>query len=82
MQGVLDVQRDHVALITGCAEILAPAGELLFSTNLRSFRLDAAALAGLNIADISAQTVPPDFRNRKIHKCWRISPQAKSVVTA
>ena len=72
MHGVLDVQRDHVALICGCVEILAPAGDLLFSTNLRSFRLDAAALAGLNVSDISAQTVPPDFRNRKIHKCWRI----------
>jgi len=72
MQGVLDVQRDHVALIRGCVEILASAGDMLFSTNLRSFRLDAAALAGLKIADISAQTVPSDFRNRKIHKCWRI----------
>jgi 23S rRNA (cytosine1962-C5)-methyltransferase len=72
MRGVLDVQRDHVALIRGCVEILAPAGDMLFSTNLRSFRLDAAALAGLKIADISAQTVPSDFRNRKIHKCWRI----------
>lgn len=81
MQGVLDVQRDHVALIRGCVEILAPTGDLLFSTNLRSFRLDAAALAGLNVTDISAQTVPPDFRNRKIHKCWRISPSAKSAVT-
>jgi len=72
MQGVLDVQRDHVALIRGCVEILASAGDMLFSTNLRSFRLDAAALAGFKIADISAQTVPSDFRNRKIHKCWRI----------
>lgn len=72
MQGVLDVQRDHVELIRDCVDILAPAGELLFSTNLRSFRLDAAELAGLNITDISAQTVPPDFRNKKIHKCWRM----------
>lgn len=76
MQGVLDVQRDHAPFIRDCVEILVPAGDLLFSTNLRSFRLDAAALAGLNVSDISAQTVPPDFRNRKIHKCWRISPQA------
>ena len=81
MQGVLDVQRDHVVLIRCCIEILAPAGELLFSTNLRSFRLHAAALAGLKITDISAQTVPTDFRNKKIHKCWRILPQAKSTVT-
>lgn len=78
MQGVLDVQRDHVVLIRDCIELLTPEGDLLFSTNLRSFRLDAAALAGLKIMDISAQTVPPDFRNKRIHKCWRIShPQTR-----
>jgi 23S rRNA (cytosine1962-C5)-methyltransferase len=81
MQGVLDLQRDHVELIRDCVEILAPAGELLFSTNLRSFRIDAGALAGLNVAEISAQTVPPDFRSKKIHKCWRIC-RAEGRVTA
>jgi 23S rRNA (cytosine1962-C5)-methyltransferase len=71
MQGVLDVQQDQVALIRGCLQLLAPGGELLFSTNLRTFRLDAA-LADLPMQEISAQTVPPDFRNRKIHRCWRV----------
>jgi len=32
----------------------------------------AQVLADLRCEDISAQTVPPDFRNRKIHRCWRI----------
>ena len=73
MQGVLDVQRDHVALIRACLSLLAAGGELLFSTNLRSFRLDADALANLGITEISEQTVPPDFRNRRIHRCWRIT---------
>ena len=72
MTGVLDVQRDHPALIRNCVSLLADGGELLFSTNLRSFRLDESALADLRIVDISAQTVPPDFRNRKIHRCFRI----------
>ena len=75
MQGVLDVQRDHVALVRGCLSLLAPGGELLFSTNLRSFRLDADALSDVPMTDISGQTVPPDFRNRRIHRCWRITPQ-------
>lgn len=72
MDGVLDVQRDHVALIRQCAGLLEPRGELFFSTNLRSFRLDEPALAGLPLRDISEATVPPDFRNRKIHKCWHL----------
>ncbi|MDP1897476.1 MAG: class I SAM-dependent methyltransferase, partial [Sulfurimicrobium sp.] len=72
MQGVLDVQRDHPKLINSCLELLAPGGELFFSTNLRSFKLDSAALASSQVRDISAQTVPEDFRNKKIHYCWLI----------
>lgn len=79
MQGVLDVQRDHVELIRSCLSLLDPDGELFFSTNLRSFRLEQAALAGLKLEDLSARTVPPDFRNKKIHRCWRIAPQARSA---
>src|SRR5262249_39225864 len=33
MEGVLDVERDHVALIDSCAKLLAPGGLLVFSTN-------------------------------------------------
>ncbi len=73
MQGVLDVQRDHVALIEGCLALLKPGGDLLFSTNLRSFRLDADALSRATMEEISHRTVPPDFRNRKIHRCWHIT---------
>ena len=72
MHGVLDVQRDHVALLHDCLALLAPGGELLFSTNLRSFRPDAAALADVALTEISDATVPPDFRNRRIHRCWRV----------
>lgn len=72
MQGVLDVQRDHVALITGCLRLLAPGGELYFSNNRRGFKLDEAALPGCTIKDISRQTVPEDFSNKQIHQCWII----------
>jgi 23S rRNA G2069 N7-methylase RlmK/C1962 C5-methylase RlmI len=70
MRDVLDVQRDHVDLIHATGRFLRPGGFLLFSTNRRSFRLDKSALREFAIADITAQTLPPDFRNRKIHHCW------------
>ncbi len=71
--GTLDVQRDHVELITLAAGLLEPAGTLVFSTNSRRFRLDAETLTGLDVEDITAKTIPPDFeRNPRVHSCWLI----------
>ena len=71
MDGVLDVQRDHVGMIRRSLKLLRPAGRLVFSTNYTRFKLDAEALADLAIEDISAATVPKDFeRHARIHKCF------------
>lgn len=67
-----DVQRDHAALLSEVAANLAPGGAIYFSTNSRRFKLDEPALAGLRIREISKQTVPEDFRNERIHRCWRM----------
>ncbi|AEG02463.1 bifunctional 23S rRNA (guanine(2069)-N(7))-methyltransferase RlmK/23S rRNA (guanine(2445)-N(2))-methyltransferase RlmL [Methylomonas methanica] len=74
MDDAFDVQNDHVPLLKNAAALLAPGGILYFSTNFRRFKMDTVALAGLNIEDISASTIPEDFaRDQKIHYCWRIS---------
>ena len=71
MEGVLDVQRDHVGMIRRSLKLLRPAGRLVFSTNYTRFKLDQEALADLAIEDISAATVPKDFeRHARIHKCF------------
>jgi 23S rRNA (guanine2445-N2)-methyltransferase / 23S rRNA (guanine2069-N7)-methyltransferase len=74
MEDTLDVQRDHVALIAGTAALLEPGGVLIFSTNLRRFKLDRDSLMGLHVEDITRKTIPRDFeRNPKIHQCFRIT---------
>ena len=73
MEGVLDVERDHPALIDGCARLLAPGGLLVFSTNAQRFRLDPSLPERYAIGDISAATLPRDFeRNPRIHRCFEI----------
>jgi 23S rRNA (guanine2445-N2)-methyltransferase / 23S rRNA (guanine2069-N7)-methyltransferase len=73
MDGVLDVQRDHVGMIRRSMKLLRPAGRLLFSTNYTRFKLDADALADLAVEDISARTIPKDFgRHADIHRCFVI----------
>jgi 23S rRNA (guanine2445-N2)-methyltransferase / 23S rRNA (guanine2069-N7)-methyltransferase len=77
MAATFDVQRDHVALIRQAAALLAPQGILIFSTNFRKFKIEAAALPELLLEDISRATIPRDFeRNPRIHQCWRISKRS------
>lgn len=73
MDGVFDIQRDHVGLIEMAAHLLTDDGVLIFSTNRRDFKLNQQALEHLQIKDISKITLPNDFeRNPKIHYCWQI----------
>ncbi|MGC1523059.1 MAG: bifunctional 23S rRNA (guanine(2069)-N(7))-methyltransferase RlmK/23S rRNA (guanine(2445)-N(2))-methyltransferase RlmL [Steroidobacteraceae bacterium] len=73
MDGVLDVQRDHVGMIRRSLKLLRPSGRLVFSTNYTRFKLDAQALADLSVEDISARTIPKDFeRHARIHRCFVI----------
>ncbi len=70
-----DVQREHVRLLRAAVARLAPGGILYFSNNSRRFRLDTQAVAAFaQCADITAQTIPPDFsRNPRIHQAWRLT---------
>jgi 23S rRNA (guanine2445-N2)-methyltransferase / 23S rRNA (guanine2069-N7)-methyltransferase len=71
MEGVLDVQRDHVGMIRRSLKLLRPGGRVVFSTNYTRFKLDSEALADLEIEDITAKTIPRDFeRHAKIHRCF------------
>ena len=73
MQGVLDIERDHPALIDACVRLLAPGGLLVFSTNAQRFRLDPDLAQRHAIRDISAATLPHDFeRNPRIHRCFEV----------
>ena len=73
MEGVLDVQRDHVGMIDRTMQLLRAEGQLIFSTNYTRFKLDAASLSAFAIQDISASTLPLDFeRNPRIHRCYVI----------
>lgn len=72
MLDILDIQRDHMRLIDGAMALLASDGLLFFSNNLRSFALDEAVAQKYAVKDISKQSVPEDFRNKKIHQCWEI----------
>jgi len=73
MSGVLDIQRDHSALIEAGMRLLAPGGLLVFSTNAQRFKLDEAPQSRWAVQDVSAATIPFDFkRNARIHRCYEL----------
>ena len=73
MEGVFDVQRDHVQLLDMAMARLAPGGALYFSNNFRKFALDEQLPARYQVEEITAQTIDPDFvRNAKIHRAWKV----------
>ena len=74
MEGVFDVQRDHVRLLDLAMARMAKGGVLYFSNNFRKFQLDPALEQRYAVEEISAQTLDPDFaRNPKIHRAWRLT---------
>lgn len=73
MEGTLDVQRDHVALIHDAMRLVAPGGVLVFSTNRQKFKLADDELSDLDVRDVTRDTVPPDYaRTPKVHRCWQL----------
>lgn len=73
MDYTFDIQRDHAALLADVAAVMAPGGALWFSTNRRRFALDPSAVPpGATITDLTASTIPPDFRDARAHHVWKV----------
>ncbi len=67
------IERDHPWLLERCHRLLRPGGVLYFSSNARGFALKDGGLPPFAIEDITERSIPEDFRNRRIHRCWRMT---------
>lgn len=65
----LDLARDHRALVEATLAVLAEGGALYFCASHPTF---APRLDGLKAREITAETVPEDYRDRPPHRSWRI----------
>jgi 23S rRNA (cytosine1962-C5)-methyltransferase len=73
MDQMLDLQEDYPYLINKALNLLSRDGTLIFSTNSRHFDFDKNLFDQCVIFDISKSTIPLDYHNQKIHRCWKIS---------
>ena len=67
-----DVQLHYAELLEELAVRMSMGGVVYFSTNFRRFKFDEAVLPSYQCREISKQTVPEDYRNQRIHRCWRL----------
>ncbi|MFZ4714537.1 MAG: class I SAM-dependent methyltransferase [Bacteriovoracaceae bacterium] len=72
MEGTLDILRDHMDLVSRTMNLLNDDGLLIFSTNYRDFKIDPSLEDEFDIRDITAATIPQDFRNPKIHHAYEV----------
>lgn len=65
------VQNDHEKLLQLSMQRLSRDGLLVFSTNFRKFSLVDSLQEEFNVREITASTIPEDFKkNPQIHRCW------------
>ena len=72
MKDFLDIQRDHPELIQKVLAAMSPGGELYFSTNFSRFQLEAAAIRGAEVKDITRATTSFDFQGKLSRFCFLI----------
>lgn len=68
-----EVQRDHRELVLTCLQVLKPGGTLWFSSNHQRFFPDLQELPGYVAVEMTERTVPVDYRNKQVHRVWRIA---------
>lgn len=70
-----DVQRDYVDLVRSVLALIAPGGELIFSTNKKGFKADWSLFDGIVVKDITKATTPLDFQKKPRQVVFQIVKQ-------
>jgi len=71
-EGIWNVQDGHSELIEQLLSALAPDGELLLITTFRRLSFADERLPRAVAREITRQTIPPDCRDSKVHRAWRL----------
>lgn len=68
---------DGLASLTSLlARRMAPSGVVYLVTRAPRAKLDAEALSAWSVEDVTRESIPEEFRSRKIHRMWRLVRKA------
>lgn len=72
MEDTFEVERDQDFLVDQCMGMLRAGGVLYFSNNKRKFKISEQILSKYRVKDITEDSIPQDFHDKKIHNCFEI----------
>ncbi len=72
MDQLFDIQEDYISFLKKSLQLLNNNGVIIFSTNSRKFKFDFSLFTECEINEITHLTLPNDFHDKKIHRCWQI----------
>jgi 23S rRNA G2069 N7-methylase RlmK/C1962 C5-methylase RlmI len=67
-----DINKNHPELIQNVLTVMAPGSIVFFSTNHQRFEPRLEGLPVKDLIEITPGTIPEDYRNRRVHRCWRM----------
>ncbi len=75
MVEAFDLRRDHPRLLEGCLRLLAPGGDLIFTTNARALTLETGVVEGCTIREVTEELTPRDFASHPRFRAWILSKE-------
>ncbi|MBI5023969.1 MAG: class I SAM-dependent methyltransferase [Candidatus Omnitrophica bacterium] len=73
MGAAFDINRDHPQLLQNVLKVMAPGSVVFFSTNHQRFEPRLEGLAVKDLVELTPKTIPEDYRNRRVHRCWQMT---------
>ncbi len=67
-----DIKESHPQLLKSVLRLMTPGGLLYFSTNHQRFEPNLGGLPVKDLTEITPKSIPEDYRNRRVHRCWRM----------
>jgi len=68
-----DINQDHPKLLRSVLKVMMPGSTVFFSTNHQRFEPCLDRLRVKDLIELTPATVPEDYRNRSIHRCWKMT---------
>ena len=71
-KGSFDINRHHPELLEKVFTVMARGSTVIFSANHQRFDPRFEKLKVKRIKELTPKTIPEDYRNKLVHRCWQI----------